>query len=728
MKSSRYKIKNFAKAVTFSLLFVTIFSASGFVLETASAQGTLPPVNCSDGSQVPANQRCPENTETLGVQTTPRGCSGPFDCALKGLVVFIAEKMLQLTSLLTGLSGILLNGVIYYTIVMMADNYSNLPAIAEAWGTIRDVANMGFIFILLYAAIRLILGVGSGTQKLIVNIVIVAILLNFSLFFTKLVIDVSNVLALTFYGSMVPVEALKSGAASDLIFQGGLSNAFMDSMDLSSLYKASEGGLSADTIITVGVMGSIMLLIAAFVFFAAAILFLIRYVVLILVLILSPIAFMAMVMPQLSKYKDQWWNALSGQAFFAPIYFMLIWISLKILDGMFTANVFNTSGGEATANLGGVVLTENSVTGAQGFFSTFIGFAVVIVFLIVALIVSKEWANKAGPGVSGMTKWAMGAAGGAVYGTSGFIGRQTIGRTAAIRADNQDLKDRAAAGGRFARLQLAASKKTAGSSFDFRASKTGKATVGTVGAGKAGGKGGFADYKKKQSEEQAKFAASLAPGDEVIDQAEQKLTKTKNIDIKDSDFRYEHELEQRNRRNEVSRIEQRMYKAQANGATPEEMSAWQDRLGKAKEREASVSDRESYKNEKVREAQRKVDELKGVDDDRAKEILKERGILNPTKEQISQVKKENKSAADRRKQEYANVVEKSFWGTALGYNKAAAAQIRKGKSKKERLAELAKDVAKEDEKDKGEEAEETTPPSTEEKGGGTSGGGEPQKT
>src|SRR3989344_1416303 len=129
------------------------------------------------------------------------GC-GTFDFTchvMQRLLPNVAEFAITGMSLLTGLAGIILNAVIYYTIVDIANNYSRITTINEAWSVIRDLANMSFIFVLLYAAIKTILGTGSDTKNLIVKIIVVAILINFSLFFTKVVIDASNVLAIAFY-------------------------------------------------------------------------------------------------------------------------------------------------------------------------------------------------------------------------------------------------------------------------------------------------------------------------------------------------------------------------------------------------------------------------------------------------------------------------------------------------------------------------------------------------
>src|SRR3990167_8825311 len=100
--------------------------------------------------------------------------------AVSGFLFPVTVGMvLKFVGLLTGLAGVVLNGVIYYTVVEISNNYADIPAINAGWRTIRDVANMGFIFILLYAAIKTILGMGSETKKLVVSVIIVAILINF---------------------------------------------------------------------------------------------------------------------------------------------------------------------------------------------------------------------------------------------------------------------------------------------------------------------------------------------------------------------------------------------------------------------------------------------------------------------------------------------------------------------------------------------------------------------
>lgn len=400
------------------------------------------------------------------------------------IVAPISLLILRVTSLLTILSGGILNFVVDHTIVKMAENYKNITAISGAWGTVRDVANMGFIFILLYASIQMILGEGKDTRKLIVNMIVAALLINFSLFFTQIVIDASNIIALTFYHAIAPTAV--TGNWTD----AGLSNSLMAPMHFETIWDM-KSTLSNGNIAVIGVMGSVITLIAAFIFFAVALMLVIRYVVLILVLILSPIAFIGDVIPGASGYAADWRKALFGQAFFAPVYMFLTWITIKLFND---SSMFPTSQGKSWASAFGGEVTTNtaSATFSGGSVALVFNFVVIIVFLIATLILSKKVSDSAGQGINKLTSKALGLAGGATLGVAGRIGRSTFGRAGQAVADNQWLREKAPES-RLARLALSAGKKTGGSSFDMR----GTALGGELSAGKAGGKGG---YKARREE------------------------------------------------------------------------------------------------------------------------------------------------------------------------------------------------------------------------------------
>mgnify|MGYP001577686870 CR=1 FL=1 len=412
------------------------------------------------------------------------------DITMKAVAPFVTV-ILRFISLLTGIAAIFLNGVVYYTVVKISDNYTLLTPILEAWKVLRDIANISFIFVLLYAGIKTIIGQGENQQRLITNVIVVAVLMNFSLFFTRVVIDASNVLAITFYDAIAP-GALQAGP---ILEQAGLSNAFMKYLNVQTLYELSGQKLSPMTLITIGLLGSLLLIITAFVFAAVAMLFIIRYVVLILVLILSPIAFVAFALPNglgVGKYKDQWISALTGQAFFAPIYFLLTWIALKVMGGINTALAISSDPNLASQYaLSGLAVSGDGVTGfGTGPFVMLINFVIVIILIIVSLTLSKEWADKAGGGMGKLTSWATNAAGGALGGGTGWVGKKTLGRSGDWLSTREGVQrwanEEKGAKGAVGRLALYAGKKARSGTFDPRNATIPVNAVGDLIEGTAG--------------------------------------------------------------------------------------------------------------------------------------------------------------------------------------------------------------------------------------------------
>src|SRR3989344_5022547 len=203
------------------------------------------------------------------------------DKTIKPAVEFLANILLGLGSLVLTIAGAIFNKSIEYTVLQMSDTLGKITSVNEAWGVIRDLANMLFIFVLLYVAIGTILGLSKvNWKKTLVLIVIAALLINFSLFFTKIIVDASNIVALAFY------QGISTCATSP---SGGISNCFMEHMKLSTLYQCDKSlpagdcdlkeGAGTGKLIVIGLMGTMFTLTAAFVFFAAAIMFIVRFAI-----------------------------------------------------------------------------------------------------------------------------------------------------------------------------------------------------------------------------------------------------------------------------------------------------------------------------------------------------------------------------------------------------------------------------------------------------------------
>lgn len=412
----------------------------------------------------------------------PFGIASPFggvEQALVGIVKTIISLPLYLSAWVLYISGIFLNAVLQYTVLNLASNISQITGINIAWSVIRDLANITFIFMLLYIAIGTILNLNKvNWKKTLTLIIIAAVLINFSLLFTKLIIDASNIVAIFFYQRITP-------NATQSIFDTGLANSYMQPLGLTSIFNPVQGGnvlneIGGDTgnflqvVVKYGVVtiaGSAFFLITAFVFLSASILFLIRFIVFIFLLILSPIMVLGGVLPKIGDYAQKWWKALLDNAIFAPVFMILTYVVIIIIqNGSFLATSQQFQGANGVpSTLSG--LFEDGAQAVQGGIWLLLNFLIVIVFAIGTLIISKQFSSHGG---------SMGEkfAGKVLGGGGGFVTRQTIGRFGKKLAESDRLKATENADRWYTRLGARAATGTgryaAKSSFDVRGSTIGK--------------------------------------------------------------------------------------------------------------------------------------------------------------------------------------------------------------------------------------------------------------
>jgi len=404
----------------------------------------------------------PHQTSAVLTPIVPQGeavrnaASATLETTLGTLLAPLANIVLGFSALLLGITGIALNEAIQLTIINMGSFLDAVGSIDIAWTLIRDVINMIFIFIVLLISISIILRTrigGIDGKKMLTSIIIAALLINFSMFFTRIIIDASNILTREFAKPVLQISGageLTSGDGS-LVSVSGFSGAIMNLLDLQEIYEATTYGndffriVTDFSLITVLLMSSIFLLVAAFVFGAVALLLLIRFVVFMLLLVTSPVAFLGMILPKGSGISGMWWKTLMDQALWAPVFMLLTTISFLILsnpggEGAILSLIQQNSAGAAS---GGVTLTgggadfASSILGKNS--AIVINFVIVIGFLIAALMIAKSLA-KSGAGKT--VDWATKVAGGATLGVAGgiasFAGRETVARGARFVGEKYD--------------------------------------------------------------------------------------------------------------------------------------------------------------------------------------------------------------------------------------------------------------------------------------------------
>jgi len=420
------------------------------------------------------------------------------DCGITNLGGCIAQILYTLwgaSAWLASLAGSFLDFFVFYSI--NSDSYTS-TFVTQGWDVIRDIANIFFIVALLYIAIKTILNLNvTNNKKLISAIVLMALLINFSLFFTQVIIDSSNILAKVFYNQIKSVdkngEPSEAGAGGEKSISIGLVSKFNPQQVMSG----EQANNNVGSFIFMVILLLAITLYTAYMFFTVAILFIGRVVSLWIAMIFAPLAFASYTVPFNIPgfgYK-QWWNDLFKACFLAPMFIFFLYIIVLFTDLTKDAIGYATS----------------SPDFIQKLMKTVIPFSIIFILLMKAKELAVSMSGDLGKALSKVGGTVLGVAGGAVMGAGALVGTGVVGSLASRMAGSESLKlaaEKKGLVGFGARMALKTGSFGSKASFDVRKTTAGSALGRAMGADFQAAKylglgtkaGGFEGITKRREE------------------------------------------------------------------------------------------------------------------------------------------------------------------------------------------------------------------------------------
>ncbi|HNW71384.1 MAG TPA: hypothetical protein PKZ36_01245 [Candidatus Paceibacterota bacterium] len=413
-----------------------------------------------------------------------------------GCIANLFYMVWQVSEWIANLAGGFLDFFVYYS-----TNSSSYVSgfITEGWGAIRDIANIFFIVALLYVAIKTILSLGGqDTKKLIGYIVIMALLINFSLFFTRVIVDGSNILAKVFYNNITPKNKdgkVITGDEGEKSITVGLVDKFNPaSLVTNSVYQSE--GMTLGKFIFIVLLLTAITLSMAYMFFTVAIVFVSRTVMLWISMIFSPIAFASYTLPfniPGMGHKD-WWDQLLKNAFLAPIFVFFLYIIVMFTNFLKEITYDPTN---------------------DSFLGSLMHIVIPFIILFMLLMKAKEMAVKlSGEMGKAITKGATmlgGVALGAAAGSAAFAMRGTLGRVGNALGNAEWTKKT----GKFGRGMQNIGHSLGKGSFDVRGIKVAGKSLASTGipVGTTSGTGGYEKIRADKIEKRQKRAKELEVGE-----------------------------------------------------------------------------------------------------------------------------------------------------------------------------------------------------------------------
>jgi hypothetical protein len=444
-----------------------------------------------------------------GVQDNTNICWGP-DAICNTISSIIYGISLGIGGMFTGIGGMLLDLSIDQTVLKAGmwfnpdDSTGIGSTIYQMWAIIRDILNILFIFSFIYIGIKTILDANSSeTQRSLGMLILAALLVNFSLFFTQVVIDFSNIAAIQVYNLIITGTGAGASAGDVSFDSGSIVGGFMNVADITSFFgDGSTPGL-LNTMhfwkrITFSLMMMIFLIIAGIVFAMGAFLLIRRFITLILCMIFAPIMFAGWILPAFKGQQEEWRGKLLMNAFFAPAFLFMVYLSLMILDRLKSGlySQYKTDAGFPDLMLGQQM--------GVGHFTIVFFFFLAIGFLWASMKVGEMMSIA---GANSALKYTQKAIGGATAGLVARAGRNTVGRKFQEYAESDKAKDWASRS-MVGKGILVGARKVGDNNFDLRSQGVGGGMIGE------GRKGGYATVTKEIKEAEEKFAKSLGEIDD----------------------------------------------------------------------------------------------------------------------------------------------------------------------------------------------------------------------
>ncbi|TSA46104.1 hypothetical protein D4R52_01150 [bacterium] len=250
----------------------------------------------------------------------------------------------------------------------------------EGWTIIRDVVNMLFILVLIIIGFATMLRLESyNYKKLLVNLILMAILVNFSMVIARIIIEFAAIIQNSFLPAVDGVVSLKE------IFN------YMTSIQPKIIIDAilSAGSIpSLPLLLNFKLFFEFFLTLAVFITFAAlAVYLVIRIVALWVLLILSPFAYGLSILPATSSLAKQWWTSFIKYVLFTPILAFFLRLTFSLYSKGITLIPANTTFSPAVADRNKLLL---AFLGESGAANTKVALYLIVIY---GLVLGFTWAG-----------------------------------------------------------------------------------------------------------------------------------------------------------------------------------------------------------------------------------------------------------------------------------------------------------------------------------------------
>ena len=207
----------------------------------------------------------------------------------------------------------------------------NTSTMYQAWSTFRNIGNILFVIALLFVIFSQVTGIGIdnyGIKRILPKLIVTAIIVNFSYIICGLLVDLSNIIGNSIKNIFESVEFTAGDKPSDGLGPVGI---------ITFLVTAISAGAAAGAGITVagsiiGAGGLLTILVPVLTFLASAVIagffamlmLGVRQALVIIMIVISPVAFVLYAIPNTNPIFKKWFTLFRGLLMLYPVYCFMV--------------------------------------------------------------------------------------------------------------------------------------------------------------------------------------------------------------------------------------------------------------------------------------------------------------------------------------------------------------------------------------------------------------------
>jgi len=308
------------------------------------------------------------------------------------------------------------------------------PTVEVGWLIARDFTNLALVIVVVVMAFGTMLRTPNyGIKKNLANVIMIALLINFSLTIAGVFIDFSNTITDFFVKKTIPPNSNNISSLGDSLAQAFQPQQFLNVKNNKPIADTASLGEGSLRYLGGLFFGVIFTIIGTIAFFGIGAMLFVRYIALAILLVLVPLAYLSKVLPGLDDYTKKWWGTFLNWLLFGPICTFFLYIAIITI----------TKKSQITASL-----TINSVSlapilGKTGTETQFGDMIMILALMMASLMAAKQLGIYGSDTFLGAAKSVTGWAQGKIQKSARWAGRKAAapavelakyGQQAAIRA------------------------------------------------------------------------------------------------------------------------------------------------------------------------------------------------------------------------------------------------------------------------------------------------------